>query len=51
MWCGLEGDFNILIMELLGNDIESLLDLCGRKLSLKAILMLADQLVRLDSIL
>lgn len=45
MWCGQEGDFNILIMELLGDDIESLLNLCDRRFSLKTVLMIVDQLV------
>jgi len=47
IWCGQEGDFNILIMELLGDDIESLLNLCNRRLSLKTLLILADQLLTL----
>jgi len=46
IWCGQEGDFNILIMELLGEDIESLLNLCGRRLSLKTLLILVEQIVK-----
>jgi serine/threonine protein kinase len=45
IWCGQEGDFNVLIMELLGDDIENLLNLCRRRFSLKTILMLADQIL------
>jgi len=47
IWCGQEGDFNILIMELLGDDIESLFNLCNRRLSLKTLLILVDQILTL----
>jgi len=46
-WCGQEGDYNILVMELLGESIESLFNLCGQKLSLKTVLMLVDQTLQL----
>jgi len=45
IWCGQEGDYNVLIMELLGDDIESLLNVCKRRMSLKTILMLAEQIL------
>jgi serine/threonine protein kinase len=45
IWCGQEGDFNVLIMELLGDDIESLLNTCKRRFSLKTILILAEQIM------
>ena len=42
---GEEGDFNILIMDLLGPSLEDLFNYCGRKFQMKTTLMLADQLI------
>jgi hypothetical protein len=47
-WFGVEGDYNVLVMDLLGPSLEDLFNFCNRKLSLKTVLMLADQMVYLS---
>ncbi|KAI8008863.1 Casein kinase 1-like protein 1 [Camellia lanceoleosa] len=44
-WFGVEGDYNVLVMDLLGRNLEALFNFCSRKLSLKTVLMLADQMI------
>ncbi|PHT45877.1 Casein kinase I isoform epsilon [Capsicum baccatum] len=44
-WFGVEGDYNVLVMDLLGPSLEDLFNFCSRKMSLKTVLMLADQMI------
>ena len=44
-WHGTEGNYNVMVMELLGSSLEELFTRCNRRLSLKTTLMLADQMI------
>jgi len=44
-WYGVEGDYNVLVMDLVGPSLSELLDYCHGRFTMKTVLMLADQLL------
>lgn len=44
-WYGQEKDYNVLVMDLLGPSLEDLFNFCGRRFTMKTVLMLADQMI------
>jgi hypothetical protein len=44
-WWGTEGDYNVLVMDLLGESVEQLFVNSNKKFSLKTVIMLVDQMV------
>lgn len=46
LYYGTEGDNNLMVMDLLGKSLEDLFNSCGRKFSLKTVLIIAQQMIK-----
>jgi serine/threonine protein kinase len=44
-WFGAEGDYNVLVIDLLGPSLKDLYDYYGKRFSLKTTLLIADQAI------
>lgn len=44
-WCGSQGNYNIMIIDLLGPSLEDLFNYCKRKFTAKTTVMIGDQIV------
>jgi len=44
-WFGVEGDYRVMVMQVLGKSLEGVFDQCERKLSVKSTCMLAIQIL------
>jgi serine/threonine protein kinase len=45
-WFGVEGEYSVMVMDMLGPSLEDLFTYCKRRFTLKTVLMLADQMIQ-----
>ena len=50
LWHGVEGNYNLLVLELLGPSLEDLFGYCERRFTMSTVLQLAMQMV-LESVI
>ena len=49
-WCGSQGNYNIMVIDLLGPSLEDLFNYCKRKFTVKSTVMVGDQIVSINLI-
>lgn len=45
-WSGVQDDYNIMVVEMLGPNLENLFNLCGRRFSLKTTIYVAQEMIK-----
>lgn len=50
MYSGKQGDYNVMVIDLLGPSLEDLFKMCNKCFTLKTVLLLTDQLVCLNNV-
>jgi serine/threonine protein kinase len=44
-WFGKNGDYNIMVIDILGPSLDNLFNNCGKKFSIKTTLLIAEQMI------
>ena len=44
-WYGIDGEFNVLVMDILGPSLQNLFEFCGREFGMKTILWVAIEMI------
>jgi casein kinase 1 len=44
-WKGVQGNYNVMVIDLLGKSLEDLMNVCGRKFSVKTVCLVGEQMV------
>lgn len=45
-WSGIQDDYNVLVIEMLGPNLENLFSICGHRFTLKTVLIIAQEIIK-----